>query len=471
MIQGLLRVTRKKKVEVLADEVEGLKFNLTDGVDVAEDGTIYFTDATYKHSLDDYYNDIIEGKPHGGFMNYNPETKKVTVLARNLYFPNGVVVSHDQHFVIYCETIMKRCRKYYIEGPKKGRIGEFCRDLPGMPDNIHYVGQGQYYIAMATSLTPEWDLLLRYPFIQKVAAMVTKYVLQPKENGGVLVVDLEGKPTAHYYDSELSLISNWVNTGGRPLGLTLKPNGELIVADAEKGLLRVSSEREIELLVDEYEGLKFKLTDGVDVADDGTIYFTDASHKYPVKDAVLDILEGKPNGRFFSYNPATKKTTLLAKDLYFANGVAVSADQQFVVFCESVLMICEKYYVQGPKKGTIEKFCDLPGMPDNIHYDGQGHYLIAMVTALTPELELAYRYPFIRKTFAIVTKYVGSLPISKNGGVLVVDLEGKPTAHYYDPKLSLTSAIKIGNHIYGGSIFYPFVTRFDIEKYPALPTV
>lgn len=99
-------MTSNKKVEVLANEVEGLKFNLTDGVDVAEDGTIYFTDATYKYSLDYYYNDIIEGKPHGRFMNYNPETKKVTVLARNLYFPNGVVVASDQHFVIYCETIM-----------------------------------------------------------------------------------------------------------------------------------------------------------------------------------------------------------------------------------------------------------------------------------------------------------------------------------------------------------------------------
>ncbi|KAG4939097.1 hypothetical protein GLYMA_16G119000v4 [Glycine max] len=268
-----------------------------------------------------------------------------------------------------------------------------------------------------------------------------------------------------------SAVEDWVNTGGRPLGLVLKPNGELIVADAEKGLLRVSSEKEIELLVDEFEGLKFKLTDGVDIADDGTIYFTDASHKYPVKDAVFDVLEGKPNGRFFSYNPATKKTTLLAQDLYFANGVAVSADQQFVVFCESVLMRCNKYFVLGPKTGTIEKFCDLPGMPDNIHYDGQGHYLIAMFTALSPELELAYRYPFIRKAFAMFTKYVGSLSISKNGGVLVVDLEGKPTAHYYDPKLALTSAIKIGNHIYAGSIFYPFVTRFDVEKYPALPTV
>ncbi|XP_027347573.1 protein STRICTOSIDINE SYNTHASE-LIKE 5-like [Abrus precatorius] len=268
-----------------------------------------------------------------------------------------------------------------------------------------------------------------------------------------------------------SVVENWVNTGGRPLGLVLNQNGELIIGDAEKGLLRVTSEKEVEVLVNEFEGLKFKLTDGVDIADDGTIYFTDASHKYSLKDAVLDILEGKPNGRFFSYNPSTKKTTLLAQDLYFANGVAVSADQHFVVFCESVLLRCNKYYIKGPKKGTIDKFCDLPGMPDNIHYDGQGQYWIAIVTAYTPELDLAFRYPFIRKAVAIITKYVWNLPISKAGGVLAVDLDGKPTAHYYDPKLSLTSGIKIGNHIYCGSIFYPFVMRLNIKQYPALPTV
>ncbi|RDY11209.1 Protein STRICTOSIDINE SYNTHASE-LIKE 6, partial [Mucuna pruriens] len=214
---GLLRVTSKRKVEVLADEVEGLKFNLTDGVDVAEDGTIYFTDATYKYSLDDYYIDLIEGKPHGRFMNYNPKTKKVIVLARNLYFPNGVAVSSDQHFVIFCETITKMCKRYYIDGPKKGKIGEFCRDLPGMPDNIHYVGKGQYFIAMTTSLTPQWDLLLKYPFVRKVVAMVTKYIrrlqLEDIDYGGILVVDLDGRPIAHYYDYELSLISSGIKIG------------------------------------------------------------------------------------------------------------------------------------------------------------------------------------------------------------------------------------------------------------------
>jgi len=47
-------------------------------------------------------------------------------------------------------------------------------------------------------------------------------------------------------------------------------------------------------------------------------------------------------------------------------------------------MRCNKYYLQGPKKGTIEKFCEVLGMPDNIHYDGEGHYLIATFTVLHP---------------------------------------------------------------------------------------
>ena len=95
----------------------------------------------------------------------------------------------------------------------------------------------------------------------------------------------------------------------------------------------------MELLADEAGGVKFKLTDGVDVAEDGIIYFTDASYKYQLKDFIWDILEGKPNGRFLSYNPTTKQTQVLVRDLYFANGVAVSPDQSSVIFCETVLYV------------------------------------------------------------------------------------------------------------------------------------
>jgi sugar lactone lactonase YvrE len=102
----------------------------------------------------------------------------------------------------------------------------------------------------------------------------------------------------------------------------------------------VSKEGTVELLTDEADGQKFRTTDGVDVAENGIIYFTDASYKYSLRECSLDILEGKPHGRLMSYDPATKRTKVLLHDLYFANGVAVSPDQNYVVFCETPVYVC-----------------------------------------------------------------------------------------------------------------------------------
>lgn len=91
--------------------------------------------------------------------------------------------------------------------------------------------------------------------------------------------------------------------------------------------------------------------------------------------------------------------------------------------------------------------------------------------SVTPQWYLALRYPLIRKVTAMVAKYFGRLHFEKNGGVIVVDLEGNLREHYYDPGLSLVSSgIKIGNYIYCGSLAYPFIIRLDVKQYPALPT-
>lgn len=112
--------------------------------------------------------------------------------------------------------------------------------------------------------------------------------------------------------------------------------------------MSVSEEGVVELLSDEAEGLKFKLTDGVDVAKDGMIYFTDASHKYSLKDHMWDLLEGNPNGRFMSYDPSSKQTKVLVRDLYFANGVAVSPDQSSVIFCETIMYVVSRSFAISP---------------------------------------------------------------------------------------------------------------------------
>ncbi|CAN6294427.1 unnamed protein product [Urochloa humidicola] len=132
-------------------------------------------------------------------------------------------------------------------------------------------------------------------------------------------------------------VEDWARTGGRPLGLVLAVDGGLIVADADIGLLKVTPERKMELLTNAAEGVKFALTDGVDVAADGTIYFTDASYKYNLANHMADVLEARPHGRLMSF------------DLYVANGVAVSPDQSSLIYCETVMRRCSRYHIAGDK--------------------------------------------------------------------------------------------------------------------------
>ena len=266
-----------------------------------------------------------------------------------------------------------------------------------------------------------------------------------------------------------TVVKNWAHVGGRPLGLAFGHYNNIIVGDADNGLLNVTENGVVELLTNEAHGIPFKLTDGVDVAEDGMIYFTDASYKYSLKDFIWDVLEGKPHGRLMSYDPSTKKTKVLVHHLYFANGVAVSPDQTHVVFCESVMRRCRKYHIRGDRKGHIDHFTNhLPGLPDNIHYDGDGHYLIALATAITYPWDLALKYASVRKIVAIMEKYVGRPHMEKSGGVLVVDLEGNPIAHYYDIGLAfVSSGIKVGDHLYCGSLVLPYIIRLNVTQHPA----
>eukprot|EP01018_Ginkgo_biloba_P016517 Gb_04243 [translate_table: standard] len=274
-------------------------------------------------------------------------------------------------------------------------------------------------------------------------------------------------------NSEDIKVENWTYVGGHPLGVALGLHGELLVCEPGQGLLNVT-EGKFEILSNEAEGLKFKwvyewmLADGIDVTKEGVIYFTDATYKYELKHYMLDLLEYRPHGRLLKYDPATKTTTVLLKDLYFANGVALSAKQDFLVFCETPIGRCQKYWVQGEKEGSVESFIDnLPGFTDNIRYDREGTFWIAFPRSRGLLLKLIPKYPFLRHVLVFLLRLMpgSNFGTMKEAGVLAVDKDGRPIALYSHPKLTLiTSGLKIGNYLYFGSLSQNYIGRLDLTQ-------
>jgi sugar lactone lactonase YvrE len=238
------------------------------------------------------------------------------------------------------------------------------------------------------------------------------------------------------------------NTHGRPLGLAFDPSGNLIVADAIKGLLSID----------------------LDVAADGTIYFTDASSKFPLSSFTADLLEHRGNGRFLAYDPKTKTTRTLLSDLYFANGVAVSPDQSFVLVVETGKYRVQRVWLAGPKSGQAEIFIDnLPGFPDGLSSNGRDKFWLALVTPRDETLDKLLPHPFLRKVVARLPKFLQPAP-KRYSFVLGLDVNGKVIDNLQngsaDSYAEIANAVERQGALYFGSIGEGTVGRYRLASQP-----
>ncbi|CAH0728485.1 unnamed protein product, partial [Brenthis ino] len=255
---------------------------------------------------------------------------------------------------------------------------------------------------------------------------------------------------------------------GRPLGFVIDEKNKLLyVADAYYGIWKVN------LVTDKKQLL--------------------VSPKVPIDD---------PSGRLFYYNAAKNESKVLLDDLWFANGLVVSPDNQFVIVSETSRYRVVKYYINGSKKGTSEVFvAGLPGLPDNIRSlpDGSGvlvylynvfdddHPLLTKTMAATPlvrkflaRLARLIEIPFeLLNTqvphyiFEEIVHYIGSFGSltklsSGMSGLVQLDWNGNIIAAYYntDGSIShLSDAIVFNDKLFTGC---PHIQNF-IGAVPAPP--
>jgi sugar lactone lactonase YvrE len=238
----------------------------------------------------------------------------------------------------------------------------------------------------------------------------------------------------------------FANTGGRVLGFDFDAAGYLISADAFRGLLSISPSRRITVLADRVGSDPIRYADAVVVAANGRIYFSDASTRFApavwggtFEASVLDIVEQSSTGRILEYDPGSKAVRIVAHGLSFANGVALSTDEQSLFVNESGKYRVWKIAVTannldvssgGPEAAIL--FHNLPGYPDNLMRGMDGKIWLGFAKPRNKLADAMADQPFLRSIALRLPRALWPIPKSY-GHVIAFTEDGKVLVDLQDP--------------------------------------
>ena len=126
---------------------------------------------------------------------------------------------------------------------------------------------------------------------------------------------------------------------GRPEAMEFDKEGNLLLIDGYKGLIQInlkSGEKQHLFKPDKTGELSCLFFNNMVLHSNGSIFITCSSAKFALHDYMLDSLESRAAGKVFHYNPTAGRTTLLKKDLYSPNGIALSSDEDFMLVSELI---------------------------------------------------------------------------------------------------------------------------------------
>ena len=279
-----------------------------------------------------------------------------------------------------------------------------------------------------------------------------------------IAIDSEGRPVTGLRDGRVIRFppsggkpETIGDVGGRPLGIEVDSDGEsFIVANADLGLQRLAPDGTVTVLAHGFRGRPFTLTNNAAVGRDGTVFFSVSSHRWPLSEYNADILERSATGALYRLD-TNGDLDLVLGGLVFANGVALSAAERFVLVAELGSYRIHRVWLEGPHAGERDLFVDnLPGFPDNLNLS-DGLFWCGFPRPRDRVLDACASLPRIR---TVIHRLPHSLrpKVAPHGFVAAFDDTGTPVANFQDPSgrvTTTTSAISHGRYLYVGSLTSP----------------
>ncbi|SHI19234.1 SMP-30/gluconolactonase/LRE family protein [Ferrimonas marina] len=256
-------------------------------------------------------------------------------------------------------------------------------------------------------------------------------------------------------------VETWVNTGGRPLGMAFDVQGDLIVADAFQGVLRIDAEGEQTPVLTHVGEQPLRYANSVAIGPDGTLYVSESTQRHAAAEygtyqaSLLDINEHGGSGRVLAVSPDGEEVKELVTGLNFANGVAVLPSGEALLISETGRYRVLKHHLQGERAGETEVLIsNLPGFPDNLNPGPDGLFWLGLVSPRSAPLDSLSNWPYLRKVVQRLPAFVrpqarpyGHLVGFDEQGVIHHNLQG-PSGHY----AYITGAVVSGRWLYLSSL-------------------
>jgi sugar lactone lactonase YvrE len=239
----------------------------------------------------------------------------------------------------------------------------------------------------------------------------------------------------------------FADTGGRVLGFAFDAAGNLIAADAFKGLLAIAPDGKVRVLADKVGSDPIRYADAVVVARNGLVYFTDASTRFGPADwggtfeaSILDIVEQSASGRVLEHDPVKRTTRVVARGLSFANGIALSEDEQWLFVAETgryrvwkIAARASDLDLSRGSSGQARVLLDnLPGYPDNLMRGLQGRIWLGFTKPRSAVVDSMADKPWMRELTLRLPRAMWPVP-KPYGHVIAFTEDGVVVADLQDP--------------------------------------
>jgi gluconolactonase len=205
----VVRYEKKGPLTVLADKIEGRRFNSPNDVVLKSDGSIYFTDPPY--GLPDFFSDTRKELDYSGvFMIKNG---KVSVVSKDLGGPNGLAFSPDEKYFYVSNWDIRNIHhtktlwRYEVQPDgtlKNGKVFydfSFTEDDEAL-DGIKVDNQGNLFVSAPGGL---WILSAEGKLLGKIVT--------PERPANMAWGDADGKTL--YLTAHTSLYKLRISTGGK----------------------------------------------------------------------------------------------------------------------------------------------------------------------------------------------------------------------------------------------------------------